>query len=46
MHALYASNCDFYVSEDGGSRAKAKMVYAKYGCKTIVIDPEEFAKRF
>ncbi len=39
-HTSFASNCDYFISEDKRIRNKAKVVYEIYDIKTKVLSPE------
>lgn len=39
-HTSFASNCDYFISEDKRTRNKAKVVYEIYDINTKVLSPE------
>ncbi len=37
MHTVYASECDYFISDDKRTRNKARVAYDIYGIQTIVV---------
>ena len=45
QHIAMASLCDYLISDDGRMRDKAKVIYGREKCATIVLGPHEFMNR-
>lgn len=46
FHALMAGCCDIFVTNDGTTRAKAKVIYDRFNLTTEILTPEEFLQKF
>ncbi len=45
-HVDYASEANYFVSEDVQTRKKTKFLYDVYGIKTKIVSEEEFISNF